>query len=82
MTPTSVTSPALAAHDPAERVYVGLDIGYREHVAAATALSVFNVRRNPDGWKLVKPIHFASDAAGFGRFRATSTATPLTLAIS
>jgi len=25
--------------------------------------------RNPDGWKRVKSIHFASDAAGFGRFQ-------------
>jgi hypothetical protein len=27
---------------------VGLDLGYREHVAVASPLSVFNVRRNPD----------------------------------
>jgi len=67
--PTLVTSPDRAAYAPKERIYVGLDIGYREHVAAASPLSVFNVGRNPDGWKRVKPIHFASDAAGFGRFQ-------------
>jgi len=53
----------------AERIYVGLDVGYREHVAAACPLQVFNVVRNPDGWKRVHTIHFASDAAGFGRFQ-------------
>ncbi len=67
--PALVTSPERVAHAPKERIYVGLDIGYREHVAAASPLSVFNVGRNPDGWKRVKPIHFASDAAGFGRFQ-------------
>ena len=64
-----VTSPDRAALAPNERIYVGLDIGYREHVAAASPLSVFNVGRNPDGWKRVKPTHFTSDAAGFGRFQ-------------
>ena len=53
----------------AERIYVGLDVGYREHVAAACPLPVFNVVRNPDGWKRVHTLHFASDAAGFGRFQ-------------
>jgi hypothetical protein len=48
-----------------ERIYVGIDVGYREHVAAASPLSVFNVQRNPDGWKRVKTSHFSSDAAGF-----------------
>lgn len=52
-----------------ERIYVGLDIGYREHVAAACPLSSFNIARNPDGWKRVRTIHFATDAAGFGRFQ-------------
>src|SRR6266851_10102604 len=67
--PALVTSPERAAIAPKERIYVGLDIGYREHVAAASPLSVFNVGRSPDGWKRVKPIHFASDATGFGRFQ-------------
>src|SRR5262249_8100271 len=67
--PALVTSPARAASASKERIYVGLDIGYREHVAAASPLSVFNVRRNSDAWKRVKPIHFASDAAGFARFQ-------------
>ena len=52
-----------------ERIYVGLDIGYREHVAAASPRAVFNVGRNPDAWKRVKPIHFASDATGLGRLQ-------------
>src|ERR1051326_3323757 len=52
-----------------ERIYVGLDVGYREHVAAACPLSSFSVERNPEGWKRVRTIHLASDAAGFGRFK-------------
>jgi hypothetical protein len=48
---------------------MSLDIGYREHVAAPTPLSVFNVGRNSDGWTRVKPIHFASDANGLSRFQ-------------
>src|SRR5258707_4545762 len=80
--PALVTNFDRAAHAPKERIYVGLDIGYRAHVAAASPLSVFNVRRKPDGLKRVKPIHFASDAARFGRVNATSTATHPILAIS
>jgi hypothetical protein len=46
--PALVTSAANDASAPKERIYVGLDIGYREHVAAASPLSAFNVRRNSD----------------------------------
>ena len=50
-----------------ERIYVGVDVGYRQHVAAASPLSVFNAQRNPNGWRQVKTIRFASDAAGFAQ---------------
>jgi transposase len=63
----SSTQPPHSQRD--ERIYVGLDVGYREHVAAACPLSSFNVARNPEGWKRVRTLHFASDAAGFGRFQ-------------
>jgi len=60
----------LRAHSPCEqRIYVGLDVGYREHVAAACPLSNFNLERKPDGWKRTRTIHFSSDAAGFGRLK-------------
>ena len=68
-TPALVTTSDRATPARHERIYVGLDIGYREHVAAASPLAVFNVGRNPDAWKRVKPIHFASDAIGLGRFQ-------------
>jgi transposase len=67
--PALVPASDRGASAPSERIYVGLDIGYREHVAAASPLAVFNVGRNPDAWKRVKPIHFASDATGLGRFQ-------------
>jgi hypothetical protein len=52
-----------------ERVYVGIDVGYREHVAAASPLEVFNAQRHPEGWKRVKTLRFASDATGFGHLQ-------------
>src|SRR5438876_7773113 len=74
--PALAISPERAALAPKERIYVGLDIGYREHVAAASPLSVFNVGRSPDGWKRVKPIHFDSDSPRVGRSRARRALPP------
>jgi transposase len=53
----------------AERVYVGIDLGYREHVAVAIPLTAFNPQRQPDGWKRVKTVKFTSDAAGYQRLK-------------
>jgi transposase len=58
------------APEARERIFVGIDIGYREHVAAAIPLSSFNVARFQDNWKRVKTLHFSSDAAGFKKLRA------------
>jgi hypothetical protein len=52
-----------------ERVYVGIDLGYREHVVAATPFQAFNPQRQPDGWKRVKTLKFGSDAAGYQRLQ-------------
>src|SRR6266702_3733145 len=52
-----------------ERVYVGIDLGYREHVVAATPLQAFNPQRQPEGWKRVKTLKFGSDAAGYQRLQ-------------
>ena len=65
-----------------ERIYVGVDAGYRQHVAAASPLSVFNAQRNPNAWRQVKTVRFGSDAAGFTPASAyldkhTSTVTDL-----
>jgi transposase len=54
---------------PGERIYVGLDVGYGEHIAAACPLSSFTIKRKAEVWKRVRTIHFASDATGFGRFQ-------------
>src|ERR687886_54317 len=52
-----------------ERVYVGIDVGYREHVAAASPLSVFTAQRQPDSWKRGRTLHFSSDATGFAQLQ-------------
>ena len=46
----------------AERYYVGIDIGYREHVAAAISKSTF--LQGAVRWKKAKAIHFASSRGG------------------
>jgi len=53
-----------------ERTYVGIDVGYREHVVAAVPLPLFNPRTHPDGWKRVRTLRFASDATGHKRLQA------------
>jgi len=50
-----------------ERYYVGIDIGYREHVAAGIALSTF--MQGEERWKKAKAIHFASSQSGFEQLR-------------
>jgi transposase len=52
-----------------ERIYVGVDVGYRQHVAAASPLAVFNAQRTPNAWRHVKTVRFASDAAGFAQLQ-------------
>ena len=52
-----------------ERIYVGIDLGYREHVAAAIPLPAFNPQHRPEGWKRVKTLKFTSDAAGYQRLK-------------
>jgi transposase len=52
-----------------ERIYVGVDVGYRQHVAAASPVSVFNAQRKPNAWRQVKTVRFGSDAAGFGHLQ-------------
>ncbi len=71
---TALTAPALAVRrdgrgvaEPGEPIYVGIDIGYREHVAAAIPLSGFNVARHQDHWIRAKTLHLSSGASGFKR---------------
>ena len=45
-----------------ERYYVGIDIGYREHVAVVIRLSTF--LKGEKHWKKAKAIHFASSQKG------------------
>jgi transposase len=51
------------------QIFVGIDIGYRSHVACACPGTLFNAKRYPDGWKRAKTIHFSSDANGFKRLQ-------------
>jgi transposase len=48
-----------------ERYYVGIDIGYREHVAVAIPLKTFV--RAGDRWKRTRTIHFTSSQSGLER---------------
>src|SRR6266508_402233 len=52
-----------------ERIYVGVDVGYRQHEAAASPLSVFNAQRSPNAWRQVRTVRFGSDAAGYGQLQ-------------
>jgi transposase len=50
-----------------ERYYVGIDIGYREHVAAGIALSTFLQRG--ERWQRARAIHFASSSRGLEKLQ-------------
>lgn len=69
MTTTEITAGSSDGSDTpaasAQRIYVGIDIGYKTHVAAAIALATFNVHKYQDQWKRGKVISFSSDASGF-----------------
>lgn len=47
------------------QVFVGIDVGYKTHVACACPGALFNTKRYPDGWKRAKTHHFSSDTTGF-----------------
>lgn len=59
--PHSKTSPDLQSH----QVFVGIDVGYKTHVACACPGLLFNTKRYPDVWKRAKTLHFSSDTTGF-----------------
>jgi transposase len=65
----SINKPSIANLQTPEvsryQIFVGIDIGYRTHVACAIPGTLFNAKRYPDGWKRAKTIHFSSDAKGF-----------------
>src|SRR5438270_3515571 len=51
------------------QVFVGVDVGYKSHVACACLGVLFNAKRYPDGWKRAKTLHFTSDATGFKKLQ-------------
>jgi transposase len=55
---------------PPGRVYVGIDVGYREHVAVAIPLATFLAPRRKDQWQRAAPLSFSNDSAGFRRLLA------------
>lgn len=59
--PHSKTPPGLSSH----KVFVGIDVGYKTHVACVCPGALFNTKRYPDGWKRAKTLHFSSDTTGF-----------------
>lgn len=63
--PTVKQTPGLSSH----QVFVGIDVGYKSHVACACPGVLFNTKRYPDGWKRAKTVHFSSDATGFNHLQ-------------
>jgi hypothetical protein len=49
------------------RYYLGVDIGYKEHVAVAIPLRIFV--RGDERWKRARCVHFASTQAGLAKFQ-------------
>ncbi len=52
---------------PQHQIFVGIDIGYKTHVACACPGILFNAKKYPDGWKRAKTLHFPSDSNGFAK---------------
>jgi len=50
-----------------QRYYVGIDIGYREHVASGISLQTFV--QGGDGWKRAKTLGFPTTQTGFERLQ-------------
>jgi len=57
------------SHPPNHQIFVGIDIGYRTHVACACPGAPFNTKRYPDGWKNAKTLRLTSDEAGFRKLK-------------
>jgi len=49
------------------RYYLGLDVGYKEHVAVVISLGTFV--RGDDRWKRARCVHFPSTQAGLGKLQ-------------
>lgn len=50
---------------PIHQIFVGIDIGYKTHVACVCPGLLFNAKKFRDGWKRAKTLHFSSDSTGF-----------------
>jgi hypothetical protein len=50
-----------------ERYYLGIDIGYREHVAAVISLKTF--LQGDDRWKRSRCVHVPTTSAGFKKLQ-------------
>lgn len=61
VSPHSKISQEISSH----QIFVGIDVGYKTHVACACPGALFNTKRYPDGWKRAKTLHFSSDTTGF-----------------
>ncbi len=51
-----------------ERYYLGLDVGYREHVAVVISLATFV--RGKERWQHVRCLHFESTAGGLAKLQS------------
>lgn len=48
-----------------QRYYVGIDVGYREHVACCIPLALFNPGKGKERWRSAKCPKFASSSTGY-----------------
>lgn len=53
-------------NDLGDRYYLGIDIGYEEHVAVIISLKTF--LRGDDRWKRSRCVHVPTTMSGFTRF--------------
>ena len=49
------------------RYYLGIDVGYKEHVAVVVSLKTFV--RGDERWKRARCVHFPSTQAGLGKLQ-------------
>jgi hypothetical protein len=57
----------LAGQQLPERYYLGVDVGYREHVAVVIPLRTFVA--GGEAWKKARCLHFSSTQAGLERLQ-------------
>ena len=64
-----MTATLVPQNPSSHQIFVGIDIGYKTHVACAIPGALFNTKKYPDGWRREKTLPFSSDASGFKKLQ-------------